>query len=124
MRVSPAQPASPLTLIRLNYDDGDRCTASLTFDSTTSGTATSMCDDGSSGDYDWRLVEIPNGGENGGGTEDIYTPLDGWFVSDGRVQFIFFSTRRCIQLKGTSLNGVTYTAHTSKWQRRTDENSA
>ena len=45
--------------VTFNYDDGDRCTASLTFDSTTSGTATSMCDDGSSVDYNWRLVEIP-----------------------------------------------------------------
>ena len=45
--------------VTFNYDDGDRCTASLTFDSTTSGTATSMCDDGSSVDYTWRLVEIP-----------------------------------------------------------------
>ena len=45
--------------VTFNYDDGDRCTASLTFDSTTSGTATSMCDDGSSADYNWRLVEIP-----------------------------------------------------------------
>ena len=45
--------------VTFNYDDGDRCTASLTFDSTTSGTATSMCDDGSSADYSWRLVEIP-----------------------------------------------------------------
>ena len=47
--------------VTFNYDDGYRCTASLTFDSTTSGTATSMCDDGSSVDYDWRLVEIPTG---------------------------------------------------------------
>ena len=45
--------------VTFNYDNGYRCTASLTFDSTTSGTATSMCDDGSSVDYDWRLVEIP-----------------------------------------------------------------
>ena len=45
--------------VTFNYDDGDRCTASLTFDSTTSGTATSMCDGGSSFDYNWRLVEIP-----------------------------------------------------------------
>ena len=45
--------------VTFNYDDGDRCTASLTFDSTTSGTATSMCDDGLSLDYNWRLVEIP-----------------------------------------------------------------
>ena len=47
--------------VTFNYDDGDRCTASLTFDSTTSGTATSMCDDGLSVDYNWRLVEIPSG---------------------------------------------------------------
>ena len=47
--------------VTFNYDDGDRCTASLTFDSTTSGTATSMCSDGSSFDYNWRLVEIPWG---------------------------------------------------------------
>ena len=45
--------------VTFNYDDGDRCTASLTFDSPTSGTATSMCGDGSSFDYTWRLVEIP-----------------------------------------------------------------
>ena len=45
--------------VTFNYDDGDRCTASLTFDSTTSGTATSMCDDGFNLDYNWRLVEIP-----------------------------------------------------------------
>ena len=45
--------------VTFNYDDGDRCTASLMFDSTTSGTATSMCDDGPSLDYNWRLVEIP-----------------------------------------------------------------
>ena len=45
--------------VTFNYDDGDRCTASLTFTSATMGMATSMCDDGSSVDYDWRLVEIP-----------------------------------------------------------------
>ena len=45
--------------LTFNYDDGDRCTTSLTFDSTTSGTATFMCDDGLSGGYTWHLVEIP-----------------------------------------------------------------
>ncbi len=55
--------------VTFNYDDGDRCTASLTFDSTTSGTATSMCDDGSRVEYDWRLVEIP--GSGGGGDVSI-----------------------------------------------------
>ena len=47
--------------LTFNYDDGDRCTASLTFDSMTSGAANSMCDDGSSVAYNWRLVEIPSG---------------------------------------------------------------
>ena len=42
----------------MNYDDGDRCTVSLTFDSTTAGTASYTCNDGSSGEYNWQLVEI------------------------------------------------------------------
>ena len=45
--------------LTFNYDDGDRCTAHLTFTSATMGTATSMCNDGSSVEYDWQLVEIP-----------------------------------------------------------------
>ena len=44
--------------VTFNYDDGDRCTVSLTFDSTISGTATSTCTDV---EYNWRLVEIPSG---------------------------------------------------------------
>ena len=44
--------------LTLNYDDGDRCTVSLTFDSTTAGTASYTCNDGSSGEYNWQLVEI------------------------------------------------------------------
>ena len=47
--------------VTFNYDDGDRCTASLTFVSTTAGTATFTCDDGESGESSWRLVEIPSG---------------------------------------------------------------
>ena len=48
--------------LTLNYDDGDRCTVSLTFDSTTAGTATFTCNDGSSGEYNWQLVEISETG--------------------------------------------------------------
>ena len=44
--------------LTLNYDDGDRCTVSLTFDSTTAGTASYTCNDGSSGEYNWQLVAI------------------------------------------------------------------
>ena len=47
--------------LTFNYDDGDRCTAHLTFTSATMGTATSMCDDGVSVEYNWRIVEIPSG---------------------------------------------------------------
>ena len=47
--------------LTFNYDDGDRCTSTLTFDSTTAGTASYTCDDGESGESNWRLVEIPSG---------------------------------------------------------------
>ena len=45
--------------VTFNYDDGDRCVASFTFVSTTAGTATYTCNDGESGESNWRLVEIP-----------------------------------------------------------------
>ena len=48
--------------VTFNYDDGDRCTTHLTFASAMAGTATFTCNDGSSGAYNWRLVEIPSSG--------------------------------------------------------------
>ena len=45
--------------VTFNYDDGDRCTTRLTFTSAMAGTATFTCADGESGEYTWRLVEIP-----------------------------------------------------------------
>ena len=59
-----------------DYDDGDRCTFSLTFDSTTTGSSAYECNDGSSGEYDWRLVGMPS--EAG----DAYTPLEGGTGND------------------------------------------
>ena len=47
-----------------------------------------------------------------------YIPLDGLRVSDGRVQFGFASAGQCIQFSNSSINGVVYTTHTSKWQKR------
>ena len=44
--------------VTFNYDNGDRCVASFTFVSTTAGTATYTCNDGSSGGYNWLLVAI------------------------------------------------------------------
>ncbi len=49
---------------------------------------------------------------------DSYVPLDGLVVSPGRVQFGFFSAGRCIAIDNTTVNGVRYTVHFSKWQRR------
>ena len=46
------------------------------------------------------------------------TRLDELVVSDGRVQFFFFSAGQCIRISDTSINGVTYTIHSSYWQRR------
>ena len=47
-----------------------------------------------------------------------YIPLDGLRVSDGRVQFGFASAGQCIQFSNSSINGVVYTTHISKWQKR------
>ena len=69
-------------------------------------------------------------GDSGGGTEPDppsggdYTPLDDWTVSSGRVRFLFFSAGRCVQLGNTTINGVTYTIHSSKWQKRANSASA
>ena len=53
--------ASNTGTLTFNYDDGNLCTAHLTFTSATMGMATSMCDDGPSVEYNWRIVEIPSG---------------------------------------------------------------
>ena len=65
-----------------DYDDGDRCTFSLTFDSTTTGSSAYACNDGSSGEYDWRLVGMPSG------AGDAYTPLEGGMGSDLFLNYI------------------------------------
>ena len=58
--------------LTFNYDDGDRCTTHLTFASAMAGTATFTCNDGSSGAYDWRLVEIPpDDGDGDGDTNGV-----------------------------------------------------
>ena len=46
--------------VTLNYDGGDRCTFQLTFATATSGSATFSCNDGTSGNTSWHLVDIPS----------------------------------------------------------------
>ena len=107
--------------VTLNYDDGDRCTYRATFAATTSGSATFTCSDGASGSTGWRIAETPPQPPTG---TDPYERLDTLEVSPGRVQFSFFSAGRCISISNTTINGVTYTIESSKWQRRADANSA
>ena len=54
---------------------------------------------------------------------DPYMPLEGLRVSPGRVQFRFLSAGQCIRMQNTTINGVTYTTHNSKWQRRDDSSA-
>ena len=54
---------------------------------------------------------------------DPYVPLEGLVVSNGRVQYLFFSAGACINLRGGIINGVAYNTHSSKWQRREDATS-
>ena len=53
-------------------------------------------------------------------------PLDDWTVSSGQVRFGFFSggAGRCVHVSDTTINGVTYTIHSSKWQKRANSTSA
>ena len=46
--------------IEFQYDDGDRCTSELTFDSPTTGTLTYSCNDGDTGTSSWRIEDTPS----------------------------------------------------------------
>ena len=48
--------------VEFYYDDGDRCTFSLLFDSSSTGTLSYSCDDGSTGTSGWRLVDASMAG--------------------------------------------------------------
>ena len=51
------------------------------------------------------------------------TRLDELVVSDGEVQFGFFVSGRCIRINGSTIGGVYYFVHSSKWQRRSGAGS-
>ena len=56
------------------------------------------------------------------GATDEYTPLDAWSVSSGTIR-LGFAISGCLAVNNITLNGVTYTVHSSKWERRNDESS-
>ena len=57
----------------------------------------------------------------GDGMETSYTVLDRWWLySNGLVNFVAVTIGPgdCVNVNGSTLNGVTYTVHSTKWQRR------
>ncbi len=53
------------------YDDGDQCTDNIVFESTTTGTSSYSCNDGSTGTGTWQLVDIPGDDILNGDGEDV-----------------------------------------------------
>ena len=51
-------------------------------------------------------------------TTDVYRPLAGLRVSNGRVEFLGSSAGQCIVISNSTVNNVRYTTHKSKWQRK------
>ena len=96
-------------------DSGVSGTTNLTFESRTTGR---MSFTGATGgeprESSWYLVAAE---------DDSVTVLEGLTISAGRVQFAFTNASGCINLNGSSTIGVTYTTHSSKWQRRNDSES-
>ena len=82
----------------------------------------SSCETGSPGPWSPIAEGTTSASDSGdGGTTTPsggYRPLDGLRISPGRVQYLFFSAGNCIILNNSTVNGVSYTTHTSKWQRR------
>ena len=46
--------------VEFRYDDGDRCTSELTFNSATTGNLTYSCNDGDTGTSNWRIEDTPS----------------------------------------------------------------
>ncbi len=73
-----------------NYDDGDSCTYSVTFDTPTAGSLTYTCTEGETGGSDWRLVDDPDYGPETPpevGVESFSFPnLGGWSTTSNGTE--------------------------------------
>ena len=115
-----------------NYDDGDRCTSTLMFDSAISGTLSYSCDDESGKNISWRLTDAdgtpapapPSADRAGecrvgntyqpGESCDVYgtgsnTKIPFRVSADGKGVWGFSISGSSIQNRGGSINGVNYT---------------
>ena len=68
-----------------NYDDGDRCTASLEFESASMGTSSFTCNDGTAATVTWQLEDTPGDAVfNGFADNDTLTGTTGADTINGR----------------------------------------
>ena len=113
--------------VEFQYDDGDRCTSELTFDSATTGTATYSCDDGDMGTSSWRIEDTPSapadvsdcgvGAILSAGDSCSYEVSGSTYVftvqSDGSSCFTSGGLNFCAgtrhMYRGVNLNGITIT---------------
>ncbi len=72
-----------------------------------------LISDGAQGLAVRNFVELPAAAGSDG-----YQPLGLWRISDGSVGFYIFSSLQCVSVSNTTVAGVQYTIHSSKWQRR------
>ena len=69
-----------------NYDNGERCTADIVFDSTTSGSYSFSCDDGSAATITWQVEDTPGDAIfNGFADNDTLTGTTGADTINGRA---------------------------------------
>ena len=67
------------------YDDGDQCTDNIVFESTTTGTSSYSCNDGSTGTGTWQFVDIPGDDTlNGTAGDDTLPGTTGADTINGR----------------------------------------
>ena len=52
-----------------------------------------------------------------------YSLLEQWTVTSGTVTYGSISSAGCVAVSNTAIDGVMHTVHTSKWQKRANENS-
>ena len=68
-----------------NYDDGDRCTASLEFESASTGTSSFTCNDGTAATVTWQVEDTPGDAIfNGFADNDTLTGTTGADTINGR----------------------------------------
>ena len=92
--------------VEFHYDDGDRCTSTITFDSATAGTLTYSCNDGERGTSSWRIVENPATDNTDQGAPDLV--VESPSVSDSTLNTgASFTLRATVRNRGAGRSDAT-----------------